>query len=311
MYGWSVNGVPPVRSTHAARSSGGGQGGPCCGLVAVYYTEIRLPRESWRSLDDMRPQLAEFELRCDTGDYDTAATVLADIDFDHLQVWGHYRTLVQLHARIHGRITDPLTNSVHLGNLGLCYASLDDYRQAIDLHTQALAIARQIGDRRGEGGALGNLGICHASLGDYPQAIDLHTQAPGCWPRSAPRRTDHEHHQQSQQLVAAWTHQRLWPLTANRLKQRLDRPRLAALLLAVATAVLAVAADQIGGLGSAAGRALSAAAITAGLATFCQRRASTEQINETGFDGDGVFAGVDELGGFLAGGVEIGVSEVL
>ena len=46
------------------------------------------------------------------GDYDTAATVLADIDFDYLQVWGHYRTLVQLYARIHGRITDPLTNSV-------------------------------------------------------------------------------------------------------------------------------------------------------------------------------------------------------
>ena len=33
-------------------------------------------------------------------------------DFDYLQVWGHYRTLVQLYARIHGRITDPLTNSV-------------------------------------------------------------------------------------------------------------------------------------------------------------------------------------------------------
>ena len=80
--------------------------------AADYYTQIRTPRESWRTLDDIRPQLAEFELRCDTGDYDTAATVLADIDFDYLRVWGHYRTLVDLHGRIHGRITDPNLNAV-------------------------------------------------------------------------------------------------------------------------------------------------------------------------------------------------------
>ncbi len=75
--------------------------------AADYYTQIRTPRESWRTLEDIRPQLAEFELRCDTGDYDTAAAVLADIDLDYLRAWGHSRTLVGLHGRIHGRITDP------------------------------------------------------------------------------------------------------------------------------------------------------------------------------------------------------------
>ena len=191
--------------------------------AADYYAQIRTPRESWRTLEDVRPQLAEFELRCDTGDYDTAATVLADIDFDYLQVWGHYRTLVELHGRIHGRITDPALNATHLINLGICHYSLGDYRQAIDLHTQALAIARDIGDRQGEGAdagqpgdlpltawvttgrpstctprrwpspatsatararaELGNLGICYCSLGDYRQAIDLHTQALAIAPR--------------------------------------------------------------------------------------------------------------------------------
>ncbi len=48
--------------------------------AADYYAQIRTPRESWRTLDDVRPQLAEFELRCDAGDYDTAATVLEDMD---------------------------------------------------------------------------------------------------------------------------------------------------------------------------------------------------------------------------------------
>ena len=145
--------------------------------AADYYAEIRTPRESWRSLEDVRPQLAEFGLRCDTGDYDIAATVLADIDFDYLRVWGHYRTLVELHGRIHGRITDPGLNAVHLCDLGNCHLALGEYRQAIDLYTQALAIARDTGDRRGESAALGNLGVCHRVLGEYRQASDLLTQA--------------------------------------------------------------------------------------------------------------------------------------
>jgi tetratricopeptide (TPR) repeat protein len=144
--------------------------------AADYYTQIRTPRQSWRTLDDVRPQLAEFELRCDTGDYDTAATVLADIDVDYLQLWGHYRTLVDLHRNIHGRITDPVLNATHLGSLGLCHYGLGDYRQAIDLCTQALAIARDIGDRGGEGAWLGSLGLCRLSLGEYERAIDLCTQ---------------------------------------------------------------------------------------------------------------------------------------
>jgi hypothetical protein len=87
--------------------------------------------------------------------------------------------------------------------------------------------------------------------------------------------------QEREQLTWAWAQQRIWSLAANRLKQRIDRARLAALLLGIAAAVLAVAADQVGGLSMLAGRALSAgAAITAGGATLLQRRVSTEQIRD-------------------------------
>ena len=145
--------------------------------AAEYYAQIRTPRQSWRTLEDVRPQLAEFELRCDTGDYDTAATVLADIDFGYLRLWGHYRTLTELRGRIHGRITDPALNAVHLSSLGTCHLSLGEYERAIELHTQALAIARDIGNRQNEGAALGNLGHYRSSLGEYERAIDLYTQA--------------------------------------------------------------------------------------------------------------------------------------
>jgi tetratricopeptide (TPR) repeat protein len=135
--------------------------------AADYFATIRTERESWRTLDDIGAQLAEFELRCDSGDYDTAATVLADIDSEYLQTWGHYRTSVALHQRIHGRITDRTLNAEHLTDLGNCHFSLGDYRRAIDLHTQALAINRKTGHRYGAAACLGNLGNCHTILGDY------------------------------------------------------------------------------------------------------------------------------------------------
>ena len=86
---------------------------------------------------------------------------------------------------------------------------------------------------------------------------------------------------ESTQLTWAWAQQRIWSLTANRLKRRIDQARLAALALGIATAVLAVAAHQVGGLSVLAGQVLSAAAaVTAGAATLVQRRVSTGQIRD-------------------------------
>jgi len=157
---------PPVFTRQALRHRGAG-----------YFEQTRTPREDWKSLDDLGPQLAEFELRCQSGDYDTAAAVLADIDFDHLRAWGHYRMLVGMHGRIHGRITDPILNAGHLSNLGATHVHLGEFRQAIGVYAQALDVARSTGERQFEGSALVNLGNCYYRLGEYRRAIDLDTQA--------------------------------------------------------------------------------------------------------------------------------------
>jgi tetratricopeptide (TPR) repeat protein len=41
---------------------------------------------------------------------------------------------------------------------------------------QCLAIAKEVGDRAGEGGAYGNLGNAYRSQGDFAKAIEYHTQ---------------------------------------------------------------------------------------------------------------------------------------
>jgi hypothetical protein len=54
------------------------------------------------------------------------------------------------------------------GSLGNAYKSLGDFSRAIEYHTQRLEIAKEVGDRAGEGGAYGSLGNAYRSLGTFP-----------------------------------------------------------------------------------------------------------------------------------------------
>ena len=63
-----------------------------------------------------------------------------------------------------------------LGNLGNAWADLGEPRRAIEFYEQALVIAREIGDRRGEGAALGNLGMAWMDLGEPRRAIEFYEQ---------------------------------------------------------------------------------------------------------------------------------------
>ncbi|BAY23825.1 TPR repeat-containing protein [Calothrix sp. NIES-2100] len=78
---------------------------------------------------------------------------------------------------IYREIKDPLGEGKTLGNIGIAYRDLGEYKKAIEYQQQRLAIAQQIKDRRGEGNALGNLGIVYFSLGDYKKAIDYYSSS--------------------------------------------------------------------------------------------------------------------------------------
>jgi tetratricopeptide (TPR) repeat protein len=60
-----------------------------------------------------------------------------------------------------------------LNNLGVAYAALGEPRRAIEHYEQWLAIAREIGDRRGEANACWNLGLAVEKEGDLARAADL------------------------------------------------------------------------------------------------------------------------------------------
>ena len=62
------------------------------------------------------------------------------------------------------------------GNLGNACHGLGDFKQALEYHKQRLSIAKEVGDRAGEGRAYGNLGSACDGLGDFKQALEYHKQ---------------------------------------------------------------------------------------------------------------------------------------
>jgi tetratricopeptide (TPR) repeat protein len=58
-----------------------------------------------------------------------------------------------------------------LGNLGVAYRKLGEPRRAIDYHGRRLAIARNLGDRRGEGIALFNMSLAFNDLGERDRML--------------------------------------------------------------------------------------------------------------------------------------------
>jgi tetratricopeptide (TPR) repeat protein len=145
--------------------------------AADFYASIRKPESEWRTIDDLAPQLAEFEHRVRAGDYDDACRVLKPIDYDYLFLWGHYARLIEMREKLLGRLTDPSLRATSVGSVGRTYRALGRVERAIKLYEKALAIAREVDDRREEGVQFGNLGLAYYSLGQVKQAIKLYEEA--------------------------------------------------------------------------------------------------------------------------------------
>lgn len=106
------------------------------------------------------------------GDYPDAGTHLLNLR-QHPRERIRWRETALAAAR---QRKDKAEEGLHLRNLGLAYADIDETRRAIEFYEQALAIARDMGDRRSEGKALGNLGNAYADLGETRRAIEFHEQ---------------------------------------------------------------------------------------------------------------------------------------
>jgi tetratricopeptide (TPR) repeat protein len=145
--------------------------------AADYLAQTRLPRKSWKTIDDLAPQLQEFELRYAGQDYDAAAHVRVGIDSQYLQIWGHYRLATELHESLQGKLSDPYLQLFSTLSLSNAYFNMGRFREGMSCADRALAIARESGHRGGEGIALTSLGIVSFSLGQTDRAVDYFEEA--------------------------------------------------------------------------------------------------------------------------------------
>lgn len=145
--------------------------------AAEYFKETRKPREDWKTLDDLAPQLAEFDLRLACEDYDAAATVLNEIDDNYLSLWGHYRLLIERYEQLESKLADPVLQWNSTLGLGSAYARTGQLQEAIHCHERGLAIAREQEKKELEAGSLTNLGWVYGDVGDQAKAIEFSQQA--------------------------------------------------------------------------------------------------------------------------------------
>jgi len=93
---------------------------------------------------------------------------------------GDFSKAIEYHAQhleIAKEVGDRGGEGKAYANLGCAYQAQGGFRKAIEYQTQCLAIAKEVGDRAGKGRAYRNLGNAYLSLGGYAKAIEYHTQS--------------------------------------------------------------------------------------------------------------------------------------
>jgi tetratricopeptide (TPR) repeat protein len=153
--------------------------------VAVqHYFSLPVPEERSEKAD-VQSLIEACYHACMAGDYDMAADIIFDNELhEDLDRWGNYTTLIELYKMLlpeefddEPKLTSIQTHSVILGNFGLTYYYLGQMERAIEYHERALAISKDIGDRRGEGTNLGNIGNAYSDLGQVERAIEYYERA--------------------------------------------------------------------------------------------------------------------------------------
>ena len=140
--------------------------------AAEYFKETRKPREAWKTLNDLAPQLAEFDLRLVGGDHNAAASVLFEIDFDYLSLWGHYRLVSDRYEKLQGRLTDRDQELASTRALGNSYRVTGSFEKALHCYEDALALARAQNRKDEEASSLGSLASHYSDTGNSAKAIE-------------------------------------------------------------------------------------------------------------------------------------------
>ncbi len=153
--------------------------------LAKYYDDL-IGKEMQRGLvgyallDGKRDHILAVQSACNRAGLWKAVRTLTYAIEDYLDLQGHWvERIAILQAGLNAaRCDESCYDEASFSNLlGMAYEDLGNAHKAIDYYDQALKIANDIGDRRGEGAILGNLGLAYFHLGEPLKGIEYHEQA--------------------------------------------------------------------------------------------------------------------------------------
>ncbi len=139
--------------------------------AAQYYASIRKPKDEWKTIDDLTPQLAEFEHRLCSQNIKEAFEILESVDRNYLSTWGYYERLAQMRQQLQKYLIDPGQRSMNLSNLGFVHYAMGHIEHASQLYTQALSIAQGINVPYLEAHLHNSLGKTYQILGQIKLAM--------------------------------------------------------------------------------------------------------------------------------------------
>ncbi|MCL1473161.1 tetratricopeptide repeat protein, partial [Argonema antarcticum] len=148
---------------------------------AINYYLLNTKNKPWQSLDDVTEYLEIFYHWCQLKQYSLAFDILNFCN-KFLDLRGYNKRRVELYLQLVD-FKEPKDDFQQwqflaaLTSLGNAYDSLGQYQEAIGFYQQHLEIAREIGNRSGEGGSLCNIGHIYHSLGQYEKAINYYQEA--------------------------------------------------------------------------------------------------------------------------------------
>jgi len=142
-----------------------------------YFHQIRRPREEWKTLADLEPQLAEFDLRCDVEDWETALLLLNEIENEYLIHWGHAGLVADMSQKLLGKLIDDRLKCLNLLILGNAYVNLGNNAKTINYCDQALHLSQKTGLQNLESGCLNTLAIAKRRLGKISESIEMYERA--------------------------------------------------------------------------------------------------------------------------------------
>lgn len=149
----------------------------CHARAAEYYRVLRIPKDQWRSIEDLRCNMEEFKHLCLGNQFEAAAALIDEIDENYLLIWGHSRALAAMRTQLVGKLTDPAWQCRNLGRLGHAWRLMGRRKESLEVGRQAVELAKH-GDKQPQLVEwLGHLADASADAGKFKDAVACYQEA--------------------------------------------------------------------------------------------------------------------------------------